>query len=50
MAVPLAIGSLAGAFFGAKVGVHIPEEELKKFFGVVMVILGGRTVLKAFSK
>ena len=50
VAIPLALGSLTGAFLGAKVGVHIPEEHLKVFFGVVMLGLGGRTVLKAFSK
>jgi len=46
----LAIGSLVGAFLGAKVGVHIPEDTLKKFFGVIMIFLGGRTISKAFKK
>jgi uncharacterized membrane protein YfcA len=51
VAIPLAFGSLVGAFLGAKVGVHIPETELKQLFGVMMAFLGGRTVLKAaFAK
>ncbi len=49
-AVPLAAGSLAGVFLGAKVGSHIPEERLKQFFFVCMVLLGGRNVARAFTK
>ena len=50
VAVPLAAGSLAGAFLGAKAGSLIPEDRLKQFFFLCMVLLGGRNVVGAFSK
>ncbi len=50
VAVPLAVGSLVGAFLGAKVGAQIPEDHLKQLFFVVMLLLGGRTIVKSIAK
>ena len=42
----LAAGAFAGAYFGGKLGLAIPEDNLKYGFSGLMVVLGLRTLLK----
>eukprot|EP00532_Pseudo-nitzschia_australis_P009747 CAMPEP_0168241284 /NCGR_PEP_ID=MMETSP0140_2-20121125/22705_1 /TAXON_ID=44445 /ORGANISM="Pseudo-nitzschia australis, Strain 10249 10 AB" /LENGTH=257 /DNA_ID=CAMNT_0008176109 /DNA_START=198 /DNA_END=972 /DNA_ORIENTATION=+ len=46
IAPALAMGAFTGAYFGGKLGLTIPEQELKYGFSGVMVVLGLRTFLK----
>ena len=46
VAPALAMGAFTGAFFGGKLGLSIPEEQLKYGFSGMMVVLGLRTLLK----
>ena len=41
----LALGAFTGAYFGGKLGLSIPEKELKYGFSATMVVLGLRTLL-----
>ena len=43
-AVPLALGTAAGAFIGARFALWLPEEELKWFFGAMMLVLGAKQI------
>jgi len=35
----LAIGFLAGSFFGSRIALSLPQETLKKYFAVLMIII-----------
>ncbi len=35
----LAIGFLAGSFFGSRIALSLPQETLKKYFAVLMIIM-----------
>jgi len=41
----LALGAFTGAYFGGKLGLTIPEQQLKYGFSATMVVLGLRTLL-----
>lgn len=47
VAPALAVGAFTGAYFGGKIGLTIPEQQLKYGFSGTMVFLGLRTLLKA---
>mmetsp|Transcript_28996 Transcript_28996/g.78470 ORF Transcript_28996/g.78470 Transcript_28996/m.78470 type:complete len:306 (+) Transcript_28996:227-1144(+) len=47
VAPALAVGAFAGAYYGGKLGLTIPEQQLKYGFSGTMVVLGLRTLLKA---
>jgi len=47
VAPALAVGAFAGAYCGGKLGLTIPEQQLKYGFSGTMVVLGLRTLLKA---
>ena len=49
VALPLAAGSLVGAFAGAQVASYMPEDTLKYLFFAAMLVLGGRNIVKAFK-
>uniref|UniRef100_I2CRK5 Membrane transporter protein n=2 Tax=Nannochloropsis gaditana TaxID=72520 RepID=I2CRK5_NANGC len=45
---PLAVGSLCGSFLGGKeIAMQIPENYLKWGFGIMMVVLGSKTIYSA---
>ena len=48
VALPLAVGSLTGAFVGAKVAAYMPEDQLKMLFFISLLLLGGRNIVKAW--
>ena len=35
----LAIGFVAGSFFGSKIALNLPQETVKKFFAVLMILV-----------
>ncbi len=35
----IAIGFLAGSFFGSKISLSLPQETVKKFFAVLMILI-----------
>jgi len=45
VAPSLALGAFTGAYFGGKLGLTIPEQQLKYGFSATMVVLGLRTLL-----
>ncbi|KAJ1452155.1 sulfite exporter TauE/SafE-domain-containing protein [Pelagophyceae sp. CCMP2097] len=45
-ALPLALGTCAGAYVGGRLAAHCPDEPMKLGFGVIMLALGARTFLK----
>lgn len=48
-AFPLLIGTCCGAYVGGRLGSTIlPEEQMKIGFGILMAILGSRTLLTSF--
>ncbi len=47
IAPALALGAFTGGLVGGKLGLSIPEQELKYGFSGTMVVLGLRTILKA---
>lgn len=44
-AVPLALGLLAGAFFGAQITISLPAATVKKMYGVFLIVIGIRFLL-----
>lgn len=48
-ALPLALGSVTGAFVGGKLGKHIDEQQLKIGFCGMMAIMGTKTLLAALK-
>eukprot|EP00633_Aureoumbra_lagunensis_P006812 CAMPEP_0197315340 /NCGR_PEP_ID=MMETSP0891-20130614/37827_1 /TAXON_ID=44058 ORGANISM="Aureoumbra lagunensis, Strain CCMP1510" /NCGR_SAMPLE_ID=MMETSP0891 /ASSEMBLY_ACC=CAM_ASM_000534 /LENGTH=274 /DNA_ID=CAMNT_0042804241 /DNA_START=90 /DNA_END=914 /DNA_ORIENTATION=+ len=49
VAFPLVIGTCLGAFLGGKLASDfIPEQPMKFGFGLLMIVLGGRTFLNSF--
>ena len=48
-ALPLAIGSVTGAFIGGKVGKHIDEQQLKYGFCGMMAVMGTKTLVTALK-
>ena len=46
IAPALALGAFTGGLVGGKLGLSIPEKELKYGFSGTMVVLGLRTILK----
>ena len=45
MAAVLCVGFVLGSIFGAKFALAIPEEALKKVFGVLLLIIGGKMLI-----
>jgi len=50
VAAPVALGSLAGAVFGAHVLMRVPSDKLRLFFVVVLVLLGVQMLLSSLGK
>jgi uncharacterized protein len=46
-AAMLALGLLAGAYLGARIGLSLPSEVVQRAFGVLLVIVGVRFVFFA---
>eukprot|EP00936_MAST-01D_sp_MAST-1D-sp1_P002885 g2885.t1 len=44
---PVVGGTVLGAYAGAKMGLSLPEQDLRVFFGCLMAFLGYRQVVKA---
>jgi len=45
MALIIAVGFVVGTYFGANFAQTVPDENLRKFFGVFLVIIGIRMFL-----
>jgi hypothetical protein len=35
----LAVGFIAGSFFGSKISLNLPQETVKKFFAILMIVI-----------
>lgn len=40
----LAIGFLAGSYFGSKIALSLPQETVKKFFAVLMIVVAVKMI------
>ena len=45
--LPVMVGTASGAFLGGKIALSLPEDELRWFFGALMLVLGGRQFAQA---
>jgi uncharacterized protein len=43
---PIALGFTVGAFLGAQYAVHLPVEVLKRAFGILLIVVGFKFLLK----
>lgn len=48
--VPILVGTASGAYLGSRFGLSLPEEQLRWFFGALMLVLGGRQFAQATRK